>query len=44
VLAQRQVERRSEQGHHIATRGGASYLQKAQMTLRDAGPAGKLEL
>ena len=44
VLAQRQIERRGEQGHHIAARGGASYLQKAQMTLRDAGPAGKLKL
>jgi hypothetical protein len=44
VLAQGYIERRREPSNHIATGGGASDLQKTQMALRDAGPAGKLEL
>ena len=44
VLAQRQIERRREPGDHIATGGGAPDLQETQMALRNAGPAGKLEL
>jgi hypothetical protein len=44
VLAQRQIERRRQAVHHGAARRGASELEKAQMTLRDSGPAGQLEL
>jgi hypothetical protein len=44
VLAQRYIEGRREPSNHIATGGGAPDLQKTQMALRDARPAGKLEL
>src|SRR5215469_6176430 len=44
VLAQRQVECRSETGDHFAAGRRTPDLQKAQMTLRGLGAAGELKL
>ena len=44
VLAQRYVERRGEPHHHVAAWCGATELEKAEMTLRNVGAAGEIEL
>ena len=44
MLAQGNVERRGQAHHHVAAGRGATELEKAQVTLRNAGTAGKVEL